>query len=139
MKIVINTCSCRFGLSETGMQRYADIKGLELFVERKSSHVTNYWLAPPDQRPRELSPGEWQNMSLEAHTAYSDAYSVVSLSPYDLNRDDPVLVQVVEELGNTASNPYCSLKVVEIPDDVEWEINEYNGIEHVAEKHRTWS
>jgi len=28
---------------------------------------------------------------------------------------------------------------VEIPDDVKWHIHEYDGLEHVAEDHRTWS
>ena len=27
---------------------------------------------------------------------------------------------------------------VEIPDDVEWQIEEYDGTEHISEKHRTW-
>ena len=31
------------------------------------------------------------------------------------------------------------LKVVEIPDDVEWEIEEYDGNEWVSEVHRCWS
>jgi len=31
------------------------------------------------------------------------------------------------------------LKIVDIPDGVEWEIEEYDGMEWVAEKHRTWS
>ena len=30
------------------------------------------------------------------------------------------------------------LGTVEIPADVEWEIGEYDGLEWVAEKHRTW-
>jgi len=30
------------------------------------------------------------------------------------------------------------LKIVEIPDDVDWEINEDDGSEWIAEKHRTW-
>ena len=30
-------------------------------------------------------------------------------------------------------------KIVEIPADVEWQIQEYDGMEWVAEKHRTWS
>ena len=34
---------------------------------------------------------------------------------------------------------YSELKVVEIPDDVEYDIQEYDGNEWVAEKHRTWS
>ena len=32
----------------------------------------------------------------------------------------------------------ANLKMVEIPDDVEWEIADYDGKEWVAEKHRTW-
>jgi hypothetical protein len=45
----------------------------------------------------------------------------------------------VESLGALA-NGYCAeLKVVEIPDGVEWSIHEYDGSEWVAEAHRTWS
>lgn len=54
-------------------------------------------------------------------------------------RDDPVLVALVEELGREANGEYAALKVVEIPADVEWEIGENDGIEWVAEKHRTWA
>jgi hypothetical protein len=32
----------------------------------------------------------------------------------------------------------AELEVVEIPDDVEWIIVDYDGMEHIAEKHRTW-
>ena len=54
-------------------------------------------------------------------------------------RDDEALVKVVEQLGKKADGPYSSLKIVEIPDGVEWEIGEYDGAEWVAEKHRVWS
>lgn len=57
---------------------------------------------------------------------------------HDIERDDPVLVQVVEELGFEASDLFSELKVVEIPDDVDWIIQEYDGEEWIAEKHRTW-
>ncbi len=30
------------------------------------------------------------------------------------------------------------MQIVEIPDDVDWEVMEYDGMEHIAEKHRTW-
>ncbi len=57
---------------------------------------------------------------------------------WDGERDDPYLVTVVEELGKGANGSCSSLEVVSIPDDVEWQIEEYDGIEWVAEKHRTW-
>jgi hypothetical protein len=58
---------------------------------------------------------------------------------WEIKRDDPVLVKVVEELGEQANTRYSNLKVVEIPDEVEWSIHEYDGVEWVAEAHRTWS
>lgn len=57
----------------------------------------------------------------------------------EIARNDPTLVQVVRELGLSASGPYASLKVVEIPKYVKWHIAEYDGREWVAEDHRTWS
>lgn len=56
----------------------------------------------------------------------------------EIPRDDPVLVEIVEKLANVASGSCANLVVVEIPDGVDWEIQEYDGNEWVAEKHRTW-
>lgn len=56
----------------------------------------------------------------------------------DIPRNDRDLVKVVEELGDAANGGCASLSVVEIPDGVDWEIDEYDGVEHIAEKHRTW-
>lgn len=44
-----------------------------------------------------------------------------------------------KRVSDKASGGFASLKIVEIPDDVEWEICEYDGLEWVAEKHRKWS
>lgn len=57
---------------------------------------------------------------------------------YELNRADPDLVKVVEELKHNADGFCACLKVVNIPDDAEWQIEGYDGMEWVAEKHRTW-
>ena len=56
----------------------------------------------------------------------------------DIPRDDPYLIQTIRELGKDADTRFCTLKIVEIPAEVEWEIDEYDGLEWVAEKHRTW-
>lgn len=53
-------------------------------------------------------------------------------------RDDARLVQVVEELRAAANGHAADLKVVEIPDGVQWVINRTDGVEHVSEVHRTW-
>ena len=54
------------------------------------------------------------------------------------DRTNPDLVKAVEKLGRTANGRLADLKVVEIPDGVEYTIQEYDGIEHIAEAHRTW-
>lgn len=56
----------------------------------------------------------------------------------DITRNDPKLVECVEKLGEEANGVYAELKVVEIPDDVNWEIGEYDGLEWVEEVHRRW-
>lgn len=57
----------------------------------------------------------------------------------DIERNDPDLVAVVEELGDRACGSWSRLKVVEIPDDVKWYIRDYDGNETVVEQSRCWS
>jgi hypothetical protein len=57
----------------------------------------------------------------------------------NIKRDDPLLIQVIKEIGDRINGKCASIKVVEIPDNVEWEIMEYGGREWIAEKHETWS
>lgn len=55
-------------------------------------------------------------------------------------RTNPKLVEVVERLGSErASGHFAKLKVIEIPDGIDWVIDDYDGIETVHEKHRSWS
>lgn len=54
------------------------------------------------------------------------------------NRNDANLVKVVEMLGEEANGDFAELKIVEIPDDVNWTVLNYDGWEWVAEVHRTW-
>ena len=56
----------------------------------------------------------------------------------NLERDDIDLVAVVEELGEEANGKFSELEVVEIPDSVKWEIDNYDGIETIHEVHRSW-
>ena len=57
---------------------------------------------------------------------------------FNIKRDDPKLVEVVKQLGSKADGEYAQLQVVDVPDDIVWEIEDYDGHEKVAEKHRSW-
>ena len=54
-------------------------------------------------------------------------------------RTDKKLIKCVEELGKEASGALANLVIVEIPDDIEWKIDEYDGIETIHEQHRSWA
>lgn len=110
MKVVINRDFGGFGLSDLAMQLYLTRKEIPYHMTKKPTYT--FFHAPGDEE-----------------TVYYE---------YDFDRNDPVLVAIVEELGEEANSRYSSLKIVEIPEDVEWEIGEYDGREWVAEKHRTW-
>jgi hypothetical protein len=57
---------------------------------------------------------------------------------FDNDRTNPKLIECVEQLGEAASGPCSELKIVEIPDGVQYTIEDYDGMEHIAELHRTW-
>lgn len=53
---------------------------------------------------------------------------------YGDKRTDKNLVECVETLGSIANGKYSNLRVVEIPDYIEWAIENYYGIETIHEK-----
>ncbi|MHC4501830.1 MAG: hypothetical protein ACYTFI_00875 [Planctomycetota bacterium] len=57
----------------------------------------------------------------------------------DEHRTDPDLIALIEEHGpEWASGTHAALKIVSVPDDVEWTVEEYDGQEHIAQVHETW-
>ena len=113
-KIVINRCFGGFGLSH---KAYLRLKELGNATALGEPDVGEYF-----------SDGSGPRKSFEGMDSFC----------HDIKRDDPLLVQVVEELGKEASSWATNLVVVEIPDGVEWEVGEYDGMEWVDEKHRSW-
>jgi len=141
--VVINSQHGGFGLSPEAIERYLEIKGVQYWIEkdRRGSSILGpkYWLVPAEQRVTEPDSETWHSMTMAQRQQHNQTYDQQVFSDRDLDRDDPVLVQVVRELGHEASGRHAELKIVEIPADVEWQIEEYDGQEWVAEKHRTWS
>jgi hypothetical protein len=143
MKVVINTCFGGFGLSDAAYEKLIEWGvPVRAYVEQKRDPETHLYLPEPSNEgevifDRDLSADKSElSQSMRRLTG---RYWETWLSG---NRSHPLLVRVVEELGGGhrtgASGKYSELTVVEIPDDVDYEISEYDGNEHVAEKHRTW-
>jgi hypothetical protein len=78
-------------------------------------------------------------LSKTAFALFNERAGAIITNEDDIKRNNSILVEIVEQLGEAANGEFAELKVVEIPDDAEWTIQEYDGDEWVAEKHRTWS
>lgn len=50
---------------------------------------------------------------------------------------DPDLIEALEKMIQNGEN-ICPLEIVEIPDGIEWYIEDYYGSETIHEKHRIW-
>jgi hypothetical protein len=109
MKIIVNKCYGGFGLSERAIIRYSELAGIPLFKSQDSLTGATLFFTSPLKRPEDYFPLEL------------------------IRRDDIYLVQAVEELGELADVEYSSLRVVEVPDTIEWEIEERDGMEWVIE------
>lgn len=113
MKLVINRCYGGFGLSRKAFLRL-----------RELGHPLA--LTEPDF-------GERQNEASSPRSDWDDSFCD------HIARDDKLMVQVVEELGvDEASARLAKLGVVEIPDDVKWEIEYHDGRETVREVSQSW-
>ena len=122
IKVAINRCHGGFGLSPLAMQKLLDRKGIEYWTETEESS----WLGVSYYR---------KGMTKEDDHGYISEYELCE------DRSDPDLIAVIEELGEEANGWAAELAIVEIPDDVNgnWYIHDYDGMEWVAERHRTWS
>jgi zona occludens toxin (predicted ATPase) len=132
-KIAYNNCFGGFSLSHEGIVRYAEIKGITLWIEDQehSSSLLGkaYWTVPLKERPKELP--NWHSQPMEARQAYNQAYKKARLYGRDISRTDPALIQTIEELGQSASGHYASLAIAEVPTGTQYRIDEYDGKESV--------
>jgi hypothetical protein len=124
-KIVINSCYGGFGLSEAAMRLYAEKKGLPFFEHNpyKSDMFKQYFTADPS--------GRYKIDEYGLSQIDNDFYRKYSLYDKDFDRTDPVLVEVVEELGEKANGFAAELEVIDIPKGTLYRIDEYDGLESI--------
>jgi len=125
MNVVINNCYGGFGISDAAVEKLI-VKGWT---------VTKY-----------LKSGSLENAN--ADFVYNGREDLGFLGKYSFGkwygneqalRTHPDLVAVIKELEEKANTNLSQLKVITVPDDIEWKIEEYDGLECIAEVHRTWS
>ena len=126
--VIINNCFGGFGLSE---------KAFKWLIKHKGWTVTTY-----------NEKGDFTDPEADiVDTSDDDSLSGIAnhfLAKWDYHgvdlRTNPDLIECIRKIGRKEASGHCAeLKIVKIPDDVEWGIVEYDGNECVAEVHRTWS
>jgi hypothetical protein len=144
MKVAINGCFGGFGLSDEAFIEFMRRKGKTVYAE-PGVRGSTFWETPIEDQPAILRQ-KWYEVPDEQREEYDAAREAAGeISPYDYylsddgQRADPDLIAVIEQFGDKAGHRFGAPRVVDIPDDVEWTIEEYDGNEWVAEKHRTWS
>ena len=122
-KIVINRCYGGFGLSDAAFERYLELNSKTFYKRDGLFGSSNYYKIEPEEFDK-----------LHEESIEKGDYSFTNdliYSQYSIERDDPILIQIIEELGEESWGRFSELKVVEIPDDTYYEIQEYDGIEKV--------
>ena len=131
-KIAINRCWGGFSISPLAQKRLAELEGKECHFFDVSSEggKPKYKLLTIEEANGNFCPLAYSSLEIQDSSTY--------LESRPEKRDCPNLIKVIEELGDAANGECAKIKIVEIPDDVDYEINDYDGQESVSEIHRSW-
>ncbi len=133
IKIVINDCYGGFSLSS---------KAVKYLAQKKSEIIkatpVQEWANPTVKDAFTINIGNGFKAHKFAEQFLLKDDIIYEYIEDDENRTHPDLIEVVEKFGKDAWGRHAELKIIKIPDNVEWIICDHHGAEWVAEKHRTW-
>lgn len=153
-KVVINQDNGVFSLSAIALKKYMQLKGKEVYAYEYGECSYGSILRPDIVRgyskialsgvAESVANGECVVLSttdiggLVSAEDIRDEDKCCFVDFKTIPRDDLDLVQVVEYLEFAANNPGVKLKVVEIPDNIEYEIKKGMFGEYIVEKDKYW-
>ena len=151
MKIVINTCFGGFGISTNVLKELVikNAKCIESYTpkhyyggDNEKYHRAKEWEQKWNEDFQEFFDiGDGFMTDKMGYNVFKDGllYSLKNRSDIEV-RTDSDLINIIERIGEKeASASLAELKVVEIPDGIEFEIDDYDGVETIHEVHRSWS
>lgn len=131
MKILLNKCFGGFDLSEEAYRLYAKKKGFKIYKYKSdvSGHYPNTkWIYKYADDNSLFVQYFTKDFGTNIEISNED-YEKYSLYLRNEERLNPILIEVVEELGEKASGRFGKIELFEIPDNVDYQIDEYDGVE----------
>jgi hypothetical protein len=159
MKVVINSCYGGFSLSPLAIREFAKLNKRKCYffktnyqegggfseyisISIEDAAETFSWTAFDVPNPNEVCryPDNWHELPDDEKQKYNDLYTQHSLAQgREVERNDPNLIKAIKKLGTKKASGSCAeLRIIDIPDGTKYTIEEYDGLEHVAEAHQTW-
>ena len=152
MKVVINECFGGFGLSVEAIKKLVQLNAKCI---KSMTPIEYYGGNKPNYKHSNKNWAEDWKKDFEEYIDIGDGFKghnrefniydektdlLYNFEKYDgETRADENLIKVVEELGEKSWGGYAELKIVEIPDNINWTIRDYDGMETIEEEHRSWS
>lgn len=142
MKIVINDTYGGFRLSPLAIKEYLKLKGKEAyFYDAQFQNREVIYTKTDNFTEKEIFltcfTKDFGSRFKDKDRTEND-YKIYCFNEKDIDRTDEDLIKIIEQLKEKANTICSKLKIVEIPDDIDWQIEDYDGAEWVSEKHRTW-
>ena len=121
MKIIVNKCYGGFGLSDEAGDWLINNKGWKVSEYLKDGNT--------------LKDKSAKLILTDNPEFYGKYWAVMDRDELRVDKD---VIECVEKLKDKANGSHANLEIIDIPDDIKWEIDEYDGIETVHEVHRKW-
>lgn len=131
MEVILNKCYGGFGVSDAAYRMYAAKSGLDLFAYDVSGNRLPVGSSNFCVTYYTKDFGEHLDRKNEDTRGYFFRLD-------DSHRTDPLLIEVVKELGDDADSAFSKLKIVDIPDGMDYVIDDYDGIETLHQKVMEW-
>jgi hypothetical protein len=127
-KIAYNGSYGGFGLSEKAIDRYVELKGIKLYKDKEGGYgvwTPNYYTVPVEEYLQIAEEDDKTGNYERSNAVYFPVYEIYE------NRTDPILIQVIEELGADANGLDADLRIAELTAGTKYHISEYDGMENV--------
>ncbi|KGL43026.1 hypothetical protein EP56_08530 [Listeriaceae bacterium FSL A5-0209] len=140
MKLVVNRCYGGYGLSSKAILRVLELKGETVFAYVQTDKNLEREAENLKAIDKDYKEGFWDkiyyfreplDLCENGDISFDELRYKNEIDVY-FDREDKDLVQIVEELDAEASTNLSELEVLEIPDNHEYYIDDYDGVERIV-------